>query len=639
MMQLEIQSPYDLQELQSPHLESAMPLLGANANSPGWIIGYAASSSRSPRAQYSSNAVSYVDQPSLEVDDNTSMSSSTGGPSLFSLYDASPASDRFGSNDIERDTVYPSLFEQRTVSSSSTVVSFKAPAVQSSFDSGRPWHEMTRNSNLVDPCSIGLPFTYDGPPNAPSVPWPTQSGLSSTWSQQTAPPGTISPQALSLVAPPSSPILDDNSPRSSSGWLSETSVTSQVFQESTGDVPYPLVQSERSRETQAQSPDGGMPDARVRSGPLKAVQIHSPGKGMADSKFRHTASQGFRIVQPTGGNANPVVQPIVSQEFQLQRSISDMQNPTTPSIIPPEDNVERSTDDLSHGAIGSVLYEGFQTQVSAGEVQRTTGRVLRRRRKLPAGRTSEMYIPTPSRNVGVLSRSYKGLVITKSRIPGSRPNDRQSSPSTARQYPKKTYNMQRPLGSEKSETKTTEVEISGIMIEAKPAATISGTEDTAQQRIAKDKFLLDSKREGKSYKQIRLEGGFTEAESTLRGRHRTLTKKPEERVRKPEWESNDVKSSIIYIMNLQIANALGSYAFSKRLSTSWSGIPAYCNQRRYPGRKFPTTLSRMVALIALEIRHVGRSGVSFFQNLAIKIFLSNLKCCELVFVVSWGLAM
>jgi hypothetical protein len=546
MIQLEAQSPYDLQELQSPRLELAMPLLGANANSHGWIMGHAVNSSRSPRAQYSSNAVSYVDQPSLEVDDNTSMSSPAGGPSLFSLYDASPASDRFGNNDIEGDTVYPSPFERGAVSSSSMVISFKAPAVQSSFNCGRPWHEMARNSNLVDPCSMSLPFTYDGLPNAPSVPWPTQSGLSSTWSQQTAPPGTISPQALSLVAPPSSPIPGDNSPRSSSGWLSETSVTSQVFQESAGDIPYPPAQSVRSRETQAQSPDGNMPDARVPSAPLKAVQIHSPDKGMAASKFRHATSQGFRIVQPTGGNANPIIQPVESQEFQLQWSISDRQNPTTPSIILPEGNVERSTDDLSHSAIGSVPYEGFQTQESAG-VQHPTGRVLRRRRKLPAGRASEMYIPPPSRNVGVLSRSYKGLVITKSRIPGSRSNDPQSFPSTARQYPKKTSSTQRPLGSEKSETKITEVEISGIMIETKPAAIISGTEDTAQQRIAKDKFLLDSKREGKSYKQIRLEGGFTEAESTLRGRHRTLTKKPEERVRKPEWESNDVKSSIIYM--------------------------------------------------------------------------------------------
>ena len=43
-----------------------------------------------------------------------------------------------------------------------------------------------------------------------------------------------------------------------------------------------------------------------------------------------------------------------------------------------------------------------------------------------------------------------------------------------------------------------------------------------------------------SYKDIRREGGFTEAESTLRGRYRTLTKDKAERVRKPEWEDNDV---------------------------------------------------------------------------------------------------
>lgn len=57
----------------------------------------------------------------------------------------------------------------------------------------------------------------------------------------------------------------------------------------------------------------------------------------------------------------------------------------------------------------------------------------------------------------------------------------------------------------------------------------------------RDTFLIESKMAGKSYKQIKDEGKFTEAESTLRGRFRTLTKAKERRVRKPEWEEGDVR--------------------------------------------------------------------------------------------------
>lgn len=61
-----------------------------------------------------------------------------------------------------------------------------------------------------------------------------------------------------------------------------------------------------------------------------------------------------------------------------------------------------------------------------------------------------------------------------------------------------------------------------------------------QYRDAKDDFLVRSKMAGMSYKDIRKKGKFTEAESTLRGRYRTLTKHKAARVRKPEWNDNDV---------------------------------------------------------------------------------------------------
>ncbi|KAK4172675.1 hypothetical protein QBC36DRAFT_247045 [Triangularia setosa] len=66
------------------------------------------------------------------------------------------------------------------------------------------------------------------------------------------------------------------------------------------------------------------------------------------------------------------------------------------------------------------------------------------------------------------------------------------------------------------------------------------TEAELADRKAKDEFLIVSRQKGLTYKQIRMEGGYTEAESTLRGRYRALTKSREERVRKPEWSEMDL---------------------------------------------------------------------------------------------------
>ncbi|KAB8238478.1 uncharacterized protein BDW43DRAFT_306340 [Aspergillus alliaceus] len=57
---------------------------------------------------------------------------------------------------------------------------------------------------------------------------------------------------------------------------------------------------------------------------------------------------------------------------------------------------------------------------------------------------------------------------------------------------------------------------------------------------SRDAFLVECKRRGLSYKDIKRIGGFKEAESTLRGRFRTLTKSKDQRVRKPQWQEKDV---------------------------------------------------------------------------------------------------
>jgi hypothetical protein len=67
-----------------------------------------------------------------------------------------------------------------------------------------------------------------------------------------------------------------------------------------------------------------------------------------------------------------------------------------------------------------------------------------------------------------------------------------------------------------------------------------------RHRSEKDEYLVQSKLRGMTYKEIRKQGGFTEAESTLRGRFRTLTKPKEQRVRKPEFQEVDVSFVSIF---------------------------------------------------------------------------------------------
>ncbi|KAK1968829.1 hypothetical protein LY78DRAFT_679069 [Colletotrichum sublineola] len=75
--------------------------------------------------------------------------------------------------------------------------------------------------------------------------------------------------------------------------------------------------------------------------------------------------------------------------------------------------------------------------------------------------------------------------------------------------------------------------------QSKPCPAQPSEVDLAE-RSAKDEYLLKAKQDGLTYREIRVKGNFTEAESTLRGRYRTLTKNKEARVRKPEWTDKDI---------------------------------------------------------------------------------------------------
>lgn len=59
---------------------------------------------------------------------------------------------------------------------------------------------------------------------------------------------------------------------------------------------------------------------------------------------------------------------------------------------------------------------------------------------------------------------------------------------------------------------------------------------------SQDANLIEGRRQGLTYKQIKERYNMHESESTLRGRHRSLTKPKEQRVRRPKWTPKDVSA-------------------------------------------------------------------------------------------------
>ena len=85
------------------------------------------------------------------------------------------------------------------------------------------------------------------------------------------------------------------------------------------------------------------------------------------------------------------------------------------------------------------------------------------------------------------------------------------------------------------------------------------TVERSSSRDTKDHFLVMSKLSGMPYKEIKSQGHFREAESTLRGRFRSLTKSKAQRVRKPQWQERDVSRPVFVLK----ANVLRSNGYPK----------------------------------------------------------------------------
>ncbi|CAK47031.1 hypothetical protein CBS115989_10557 [Aspergillus niger] len=102
-------------------------------------------------------------------------------------------------------------------------------------------------------------------------------------------------------------------------------------------------------------------------------------------------------------------------------------------------------------------------------------------------------------------------------------------------------------------------------------------------RDKRNAFLIECKPRGLSYKDIKRIGGFKEAESTLRGRFRTLTKSKEQRVRKPQWHQNDIRllCEAVNVLSEATDQEHGHYSFcwaqidNQLPKVSWKRVAQY----------------------------------------------------------------
>lgn len=127
-----------------------------------------------------------------------------------------------------------------------------------------------------------------------------------------------------------------------------------------------------------------------------------------------------------------------------------------------------------------------------------------------------------------LSRSMQRV-----QYPSSYPN-RSSVASNANQNRLIAYRANRP-----TETQAIVVTQGNNQTTNQP----SRATDAEEQKKMNDRILIQGKREGLTYKEIRKKlVGEKPAESTLRGRYRSLTKERKDRVRKPVWNAVDVSN-------------------------------------------------------------------------------------------------
>ena len=85
----------------------------------------------------------------------------------------------------------------------------------------------------------------------------------------------------------------------------------------------------------------------------------------------------------------------------------------------------------------------------------------------------------------------------------------------------------------------------GLFPQAAPTVVSTLHGEGSRRNTARDDELVKLRAQGLSYRDIKQRFAFDVAESTLRGRMRSLMKRKEDRVRKPSWKPENVSSALL----------------------------------------------------------------------------------------------
>jgi hypothetical protein len=490
---------------QSPGFDQAMPLLSSNVH--GWMTdGMAASS----------NAFSFGAQPVSDAKGTMSSSPSAGCPSSLSLYDTPSGSDSFTSIESDLETLNPNSIAIGAVPTNPMTVSFissihNVPSGITDFGTTNSGINTLYTNSLATRAILSDPMAFSLTPLA------VQGNLDNgKWWDEI---GEIS----NPMTPYDSDYFIDGLPGVRSGlWPTQSEPTSD----------WPQQTAAREGTISPQLLSLGVPTSSPN--PSTSSYASSSGKLLGKSVRSNTSRAVDDLSYPT-------VRSVMLQPIRIQNSGSE--NPK--SAIQPKasqsTHVNDYTSDIPHPAVRSVSSPEFQALKDSRDMPDPTGRVLRPRRKL-SSRPMNAYAPEPSLNARHLRKPEKKRPVpTRSAAHRARTDTSHFCLLRARQTSRKTFNTQESMVSKKIGEEQIRGQTAG---NAFPDPTcVAGPSErrkNLEQREAKDDFLVKQRKDGVPYKTIRIQGHFTEAESTLRGRYRAMTKPLDERVRKPEWQGNDV---------------------------------------------------------------------------------------------------
>ncbi|KAJ4268837.1 hypothetical protein NW762_002907 [Fusarium torreyae] len=119
-------------------------------------------------------------------------------------------------------------------------------------------------------------------------------------------------------------------------------------------------------------------------------------------------------------------------------------------------------------------------------------------------------------------------------------------------------------------------------------------------REACNQYLIRGRELRLGYNSIKESGGLPQTISTLRGRHRNLTKPPEERVRSPKWRRSD------YIIMQKLVNAYARVNSGGHSVIPWARIAKEMWEDHGCSYKFCTATVARVGRTLADKEHNGR---------------------------------